>query len=340
MIAAEEAAPRRTPTRRPHRPDAPYLVPSIAAGHRDPVVRELCDLVTQLYFRRGALGNPLLNRLGDILFPAFGELLRKPQEHSPECPKRQPGGKKPQHCDCPRPPDHARRRSDFMEAVVRSILALASCCNWITMEILDPSGGYLSVARLAELADLPHHMVAPGEDDDPRRRRYRMDTAERALRLLRDAHILPFTKQHREELEDGRHTSTAPALRKLSVHFFLKWGGRLAEVFKSRRRALKKAAERLEGQASRAGVGVDLGVREELGQLRKKVSPPPAPGRAPADESQRGRGTLSRVPIEMADAIHEEHPDWDLGQVMTEARQRMRERQPPTGGSSEPSSSK
>lgn len=36
-------------------------------------------------------------------------------------------------------------------------------------------------------------------------------------------------KQHREELRDGRHTTTAPARRKLAVSCFRKFGGSLLQ---------------------------------------------------------------------------------------------------------------
>ena len=214
------------------------------------------------------------------------------------------------------------------------------------MEVFDPKGGYLSVWRLAEEADLPCRMVDPDETDP--RRRFRMDTVERALQVLRTARIIPFTQQHREELEDGRHTSTAPALRKLSVNFFRKWGGKLAAVFNERRAKLKKEAERRATKAYLAGVGGDLeftaGLRYRL--QHPQPTPPsaddeaPSRPRAPAGEATdprpRRRRDEGQPPIELTDAIHDEHPDWTFGQIMAEARKRMRTREPPTGGSGEP----
>ena len=224
MLTAH-AAEKTKPTRRSHDPDAPYLVPPIASRHRDPIICELRDALVRLYFRRSQLQAPFLNRHGDIVVPAFGELLRRPQDHTDECLRRR-GCRRFLPCDCPRPPDFFRRRSDGMESAIRVLLVLASCCDWNTMELFDPRGGYLSVSRIAELAELPCRFVEH-VDCDPRPR-YRMDTAERAPLLLRTARILAFTQQHREMLEDGRHTSTAPALRKLSVNFFRKWGGKVA----------------------------------------------------------------------------------------------------------------
>lgn len=168
------------------------------------------------------------------------------------------------------------------------------------MELLDPAGGYLSVWRIAELADLPSHLIAP-RDDYSRRRRFRLDTVERVLRVLRTAHILVFTKQQREELEDGRHTSTAPALRKLSVSFFLKWGGELAKEFKKRRDYLRVRAERRARRAFAAGVGVDLGISRDLRRLNN--AKPESSVTASTEIAQQSyRQGESTIPIELTDA--------------------------------------
>lgn len=332
MLAAE-AATKTTTTRRSHDPDAPFLVPSIAARHRDPIIRELREALVRLYFRRGHLHAPYLNRQGDILFPAFTELLRRPQDHTDSCLRRR-GSRRYLSCDCPRPPDFLRRRSDGLEAAIRVLLVLASCCDWNTMEIFDPQGGYLSVSRIALLAELPCRFVEP--DECELRSRYRMDTVERALRVLRTARILAFTQQHREMLEGGRHTSSAPALRKLSVNFFRKWGGQVAAVFNERRAKLKKHAERRATRAFLSGVGTNL----EFGSVLRRtlaVVPSPAPeGHAPCGSAGRPPSRVSMPPIALTDAIHQEHPSWNWGEVMLEARKRMRE--PPGSSSREPSS--
>jgi hypothetical protein len=330
MLAAE-AATRPTTTRRSHDPDAPYLMPSIAARHRDPIICELREALVRLYFRRSQLHAPYLNRQGDILFPAFNELLRRPQDHTDSCLRRR-GSRRYLPCDCPRPPDLLRRRSDGLEAVIRVLLVLASCCDWNTMEIFDPQGGYLSVSRIALLAELPCRFVEP--DEYELRARYRMDTVERALQVLRTARILAFTRQHRELLQDGRHTSTAPALRKLSVNFFRKWGGQVATVFSERRAKLKKRAERRSTRAYFAGVGGDL----EFAGLFRRTLPgtrpfAPATFAAPTETRPR-RARESQPPFVLTDAIHEEHPEWNWGEVMSEARKRMRE--PPGSSSGEP----
>ena len=332
MLTAH-AAEKPKPTRRSHDPDAPYLVPPIASRHRDPIICELRDALVRLYFRRSQLQAPFLNRHGDIVVPAFGELLRRPQDHTDECLRRR-GCRRFLPCDCPRAPDFFRRRSDGMESAIRVLLVLASCCDWNTMELFDPRGGYLSVSRIAELAELPCRFVEP-VDCDPRPR-YRMDTAERALLLLRTARILAFTQQHREMLEDGRHTSTAPALRKLSVNFFRKWGGTVAAVFNERRAKLKKRAERRATRAFLAGAGGDLeftgALRHALRSTQSLAPVSPAPLQVP-----RARDPQQHPPIDLTDAIHDEHPDWNWGEVMVEARKRMRE--PPGRSSSEPSTS-
>jgi hypothetical protein len=236
-----------------------------------------------------------------------------------------------------------------MEAVIRVLLVLVSCCNWITMELLDPQGGYLSVWRIAELADLPFHLVAPRDDDPkPRRRRMRLDCVERVLRVLRTAHIVVYTQQHRDELPDGRHTSTAPALRKLAVSFFLKFGGRIAQLFRRRRADLKERADSHERNTFRAGVGVDLRNAAEMKKLpapgEAVGAPLPAPTRLVTATSMR----WSQAPEHITDTVYAEHPDWSLGNILAEARRRhhadglhgqhqARERDPPGGSSSEPS---
>jgi hypothetical protein len=332
-LAAPASAPRRLVDRRAHQPGEPNLVPAIASGHRDPIVRELVTTLTRLYDRRGALGRALLNHLGDLIFPAVPELLRRHPDHQPDCKllKGRPN-KRAGACNCPpQGPDLPRRRSDGIEAIIRVILVLASCCDWVTMRVLDPRGGYLSVWRLAELADLPVLLIPPHDGEDPRRRRHRMDTVERVLRILRTARILVYTEQHREELPDGRHTSTGAALRKLSVSFFLKFGGELARVFLWRRDKLKAKADERAAKAFKAGVGTDLAVSSTLHKIGTSTpARPPAPAAGPLLSQP-----WFRVPIELSDEIHAEHPDWSVGEINDEARRRMRG--PPDSSSGEPS---
>lgn len=305
-------------SRRAHDPAAPSLVPAIAAGHRDPIVRHLVNTLTRLYERRGSLRFELTDPRGRPVFPAFPELLARPPRRDGETGE-----------------DYERRRSQFMEAAIRVILVCASCCDWRTMQLRDPGGGFLSVKRIAELAELPFREVWPGEDED-RRRRIRMDTVERVLRQLRTSRIICFTKQHREQREDGSYTTTAPALRKLSVSFFMKFGGPLAETFRWRRGKVKERAAAAEQARARAGEGVDLRIREELAKLsrgaRQAASSPGAP--PPAHVAWR------HIPQELADQVAAElGPGALLADVMAEAARRAETRGPPTGSSGEPSDS-
>jgi hypothetical protein len=205
-----------------------------------------------------------------------------------------------------------------MEAIVRVLLALAACCDWVTMEILDPRGGYLSVPRLAELADLPLTLVEPKEDGGRSRKRH--DRTERALRAVRAAEVIAFTQQHREKLEDGRFVSTSPALRKLAVGLFRKFGGHVLRLFEARRKKLKR---RRDAESPTTG---DLRVASKLRELGREIGAPAPPSSSDAS----GLTFRGAVPPELLEQIHEEHPDWQMGAIFLEARRRM-ERAPPTG---------
>jgi hypothetical protein len=333
-VAADGAGqlPKRLLVRRPHDPDAPYLVPPIAQGHNDPIVRVAVATLSVLYGRRGCLRNALLNHLGDLIFPAVPELLRRNPDHMPDCPFKRRPGKRAGSCDCPpEGPDLARRRSGGIEAIIRVLLVLISCCDWVSMCLIDPNGGYLSVWRIAELADLPCFLTPPKEGEDPRRRRHQMSTVERVLQILRTARIIVYTEQHRDELPDGRHTSTGPAIRKLAVSFFKKFGGELAQVFSWRRSKLIARAEERKQKGFKAGVGTDLSITSMLHKMATATKP--TFEAAPAAALSEPWGA---VPIELSDQVYAEHPDWSVGEINNEARRRMRA--PPTGGSSEPSS--
>jgi hypothetical protein len=303
----DEASPRPGAVSPPpaERRGERYLVPAIAAGHRDPVVRELVRRVVRLYDCRGSLRSGLADPRGQVLLPPFPELLQRP-------PKRAKKGEAPP----PPEPDFERRRSDGMEAIVRAMLTIASCTDWVTMEVLDPQGGYLSVARLAELADLPVTLVPPKEGGDRARRRH--DRADRALRALCTAQVVAFTKQHREKLEDGHYTSTGPALRKLAVGFFRKFGGYLLQLFEKRRKKLKRKREQ-EGPTTG-----DLRVAATLRDMGRSAG---SPERTPPPS---GGGHYSSVtPPELLDEIHNEHPEWSFSELIREARRRL-ERGPPS----------
>jgi len=281
-----------------------HLVPAIAAGHRDPVVREFVRRVVRLYDCRASLRTGLLDPRGQVLLPPFPELLQRP-------PKRAKEGEPPP----PPEPDFDRRRSDGMEAIIRVMLVIVSCTDWVTMEILDPQGGYLSIARLAELADLPVTLVPPKEDGD--RARTRHDRAERALRALCIAHVIAFTKQHREKLEDGHFTSTGPALRKLAVGLFRKFGGYLLHLFEKRRKKLKRRREQESPTTGDLRVAATLREMIRSGGSAQGAQPPAS-----------GGGFSGVTPPELLEEIHNEHPEWSMGDLLLEARRRL-ERGPP-----------
>ncbi len=302
--------------RRAHDPARPQLVPPIAAGSSDPVVRQLIPKLEQLYERRHALRGELRSPMGKLLFPAFPELLARP-------PKKK---------DAEAAADFEWRRSERTEAVIRVLLVLASCCNWRTMEILDPKGGYLSVHRVAELAELPYMLVAPKDEDD-RNRRFRMDAVERALRDLRAGRILCFTKQHREQKPDGTYTTTAPALRKLSVHFFTKWGDYLTKSFLWLRDEIKKRRGRNDRRERNRppSPGTDIRIAESLEDVRR-----PMPSIRRASVAQVQAGPARPVPPDLLESVAADHPGWELPEMLTEARRRLRELDPPDGGADAP----
>jgi hypothetical protein len=243
------------------------IIPAIAARHRDPIVRQFVNVVERLHVHRHDLGTGVVDRFGRVVMPELRELLvRLPPVE----------GKL----------DYDGRRSDGMASLCRVLCVLVSCCDWLTMEIRDPRGGYLSVARLAELAGHPY------EPGDP------SDRTERALRTLRVGKIIAYTKQHREKLEDGRHTSTGPALRKLAVGLFRKFSGMLLRIFDARRAKLKRRAERRDRAATAAGAGVDL----RMSDLQRKM-----------DRDQKA-----------LDEIATEHPTWSLPELLAERQRRRR----------------
>lgn len=282
-----------------------FLVPPIAANHRDPVVRELVKRLVRLYDCRASLRVPLSDARGDLLLPPFPELLQRPQTRARE--------------DGPSAtsPEFERRRSDGMESILRTLLTVAACTDWVSMEILDPRGGYLSVPRLAELAGLPVSVIAPKEEGDRVRKRH--DRTDRALRALRLAHIIAFTQQHREQLEDGSYTSTSPALRKLAVGLFRKFGGYVLRLFEKRRKRLKQRRER---EAPTTG---DLRVAATVRELGRDIAGE-ATGSHRSDAPVLLRG--GTVPADLLEQIHDEHPDWLMGEIFVEARRRL-ERGPP-----------
>jgi hypothetical protein len=214
-----------------------------------------------------------------------------------------------------------------MESVIRLLCVLVACCRWLSMEIMDPDPkrGYLSVARMAELAQLPFFLVPPRENEEPWRRRFQMSCVERALRILRDALFVPYTEQYREEKLDGRRRCTGPAKRKLSVGLFKKIN--LYPVLMERRRYLEEKRQQLEDAQFKAGIGTDLAMTSVLHKTETTVKPP-----VPV---QQASGDRTNVPRELSDEVYAEHPKWSFADIMNEARRRMRA--PPGGSSGEPS---
>ena len=277
----------------------PFLVPPIAARHRDPVVQECVRRLVRLFECRASLRQPLSDRRGGLLLPAFPELLQRP-------------GRKPRDGQpaIDRGPDFERRRSDGMEAIVRTLLVVIACTDWVTMEVMDPRGGFLSVARLAELACLPFR-IAQAVDEE-HRNRARHDRAERALRALRTAGVIAFTKQHRVLLPNGSYTSTGPALRKLAVGLFRKFGGHLLRIFEKRREKLKRRRQREEPKTG------DLRVAAIVRALAQDQVPSYTGAPRGPDRSWKGA-----TPQSVIDAVHDEHPSWEFAEILVEARRRF-----------------
>lgn len=264
----------------------------------------------RLYGCRGTLRRPLLSPRGGLLLPAFPELLQRPLKRR----------RKEETSPPPSLPDFERRRADGIEAVIRTLLAIVACTDWVTMEVLDPKGGFLSVRRLAELACLPLRMVEPSDEEG--RLRCRHDRTERALRVLRTAGIIAFTKQHREQLADGSYTSTAPALRKLAVGLFRKFGGHLLRLFDRRRKKLKVERERM------APTTGDLRVAELVRDVGRRFGPEKSTMSSSLARGGPVPGPSGRIPEPLIDAVHGEHPDWAFSAILVEARRRL-ERGPP-----------
>jgi hypothetical protein len=305
------AEPRRQPANRECPPAAgePFLVPEFIARHQDPVVQVLTDRMMLFYGRRKAFKRPLLNRQSGLVIPAFPELLQRPA-------KRFKKGETPPD----QKPDFQWRRSDHMQPVVRVLLVLVGCCDWVSMEIMDPRGGYLSVARLAELAELPVDQSDPSDPEE--RARLRVSRTEHALRTLRTAGILCFTKQYREKLEDGRHVSTGPALRKLAVGFFRKFGGEILRVFERRRRKVT-AKRQLEAPTTS-----DLRIAAEIRETRRLMA---GHGRTPPAATSRPRSAPRATPQWLIDQVQSEDPSKTFDEVLREAHRRL-ERGPPHAG--------
>jgi hypothetical protein len=232
-----------------------------------------------LWNRRGDLRNASVDKRNASAFPSWPEFLARPKRRKTDAG------------DSESESDFERRRADGMEAICRVLITLVACCDWRSLEVRDPRGGYLSVARLAELAELPWRK----EDREPG------DRTERALRALRTAGIISFTKQWREKLDDGSHASTGPALRRISEGLFRKLGGMVWELFEGRRKNARKRDARA---AAASETGVDLRIAAAMRAMNRKLS-------------------LPSIPPEDLDVIKRAHPDWTFGEVLAEARRRL-----------------
>lgn len=260
-----------------------FVAPAMAARSMDPLVRQFVHHVApRIFAHRKSLAADI-TKDGAVVLRGFPELLVRP-------PKR--GADESAE-------NYERRRADGMQSTLAVLCTLVACTDWGDHSVRDPRGGYLSVARLAELADLP---LVDGEPTD---------RTERALALMRCAKILSFTKQHREQKPDGKFRSTGPALRRMARAFFSTLGAATTEIHKRR---CRRAAEHRE-QAERQR-GADLRVRAEVrGIFDKQGGRPPLPPSAPPAPTRT-------VPPELLEAIRAEHPDWSLAQLLKEGHRR------------------
>lgn len=265
-----------------------FVPPAHAARSNDPLVRQFVQHVApRIFANRKRLASDITRDGGTVVLRGFPELLVRP-------PKR--GADESAE-------NYERRRADGMQSTLSVLCTLVACCDWGDHSVRDPHGGYLSVARLAELADLP---TVDGEPTD---------RTERALAVIRCAKILSFTKQHREQKPDGKFRSTGPALRRMARQFFRTLGAATTEIHERR---CRKAAARREAEERERGT-TDLRVRAEVRGIfdQQKGRPTLAP---PAASTASGR-----TPPELIDAVQAEHPDWPFSAVLVEAQRRHRD---------------
>ncbi len=249
----------------------------------DPIVRQLIPVIERVFLARGDLRSGKYDRNGVETLPPLPEWLKRP-------PKRG----KDESAE-----DFERRRADGMQAACAVWLTILGCCDWLTMEVIDSSkGGYLSVERLQELSEMTS------------------DRTWRALQKIKCAGVISFTKQHREKKPDGKCRSTGPALRRISKDSIRRLGPVTGERFDRRLVKLKRRKERDARKAEKKGYGLEPHAR----QLTRNLVTAPEARRQDAPPSPP---LPRRVPPEMIAAIGAEHPDWHLGQVITEGRRRL-----------------
>lgn len=260
-----------------------FHVPAYVARSNDPIVRSMIAVVERVFLARGDLRSGRYDRNGVEVLPPLPEWLVRP----PKRTKEESGE------------DFERRRADGMQAACAVWLTILTSTDWLTMEVFDwTKGGYLSVERIGELAE-----VSP-------------DRTWRALRTIRYAGVISFTKQHREKKPDGKCRSTGPALRRVSKDSIRRLGPVTGDRFDKRLRKLARRKEKAKRAAEKTGYGLEPHARQLTQNLvsatenRRHAAPPSPP-------------LPSRVPPELIDAIAAEHPDWNLGRIITEGRKRL-----------------
>lgn len=265
-----------------------FHVPAFVARHNDPIVRSMIPVVERVFSARGDLRSGKYDRNGVEILPPLPEWLKRP-------PKRG----KDESAE-----DFERRRADGMQAVCAVWLTILGSCDWLTMEVIDwTKGGYLSVERLQELSEMTS------------------DRTWRALQKIKLAGVISFTKQHREKKPDGKCRSTGPALRRISKDSIRRLGPVTGDRFDKRIRKLKRRKEKAQRKAEEKGYGVEPHARQLTRNLvsaldnRRHAAAGPTPPSSPP--------LPRRVPPELIDAIAAEHPDWNLGRIITEGRRQL-----------------
>jgi len=277
--------------------EAPNIAAPIAASHGDPIVRAFVYDFLPLFFRRRRYLRAPYTERGEFLLPALPEFLKqrsfdKKGKEVPRPKRRKKGERTPAVARG----DLDARRADGMAVICRVWSVLIACCDWGSKEVLErnrTAGNdnlYLSVGRIAQEAECSDAQ------------------AWRALYWLKAARQITFTHQFREELADGTHRSTGAALRRLSLASLEKTPC-MRRVIHHRTAKLAERHGKRERKNAARGLGGDV-VRQQA-RTAPNVAPP-APAPAPWAPPSWG----------VADEIADEHPEWNAGEVLAEARRR------------------